>query len=140
MIRWLVIVAGLLGALGVMIGAYAAHGLESSLSDQGLSTEEIAKRLEQCDVAVRYHMLHVLVILGLGLSTVGCPKRRGVAAGFLLAGITLFSGGLYSMVFLGVMGHWAIVPCGGLCFMIAWGLIAFLGLATNSSANKLEPS
>lgn len=136
MIRWMICVVGALGLIGVMVGAYAAHGLEVSLRDQGLAPEDVAKRLEQCDVAVRYHMLHVLALMGLALTPFGCPKRRSVAAGFLLAGIALFSGGLYSMVFLGVMGHWAIVPSGGLCFMIGWGLVAFVGLQDSSLSAK----
>ena len=106
--------------LGVMIGAYAAHGLENDLTAGGLPTEDIAKRLDQCDIAVRYHMLHTLALLLLGVSAVGCHKKRQAAAAFFLLGLALFSGGLYSMVFLGVMGHWAIVPSGGLCFMIGW--------------------
>jgi uncharacterized membrane protein YgdD (TMEM256/DUF423 family) len=117
----MVLLAGVLGMLGVMIGAYAAHGLEKSLVEQGLEADEIARRLDRCDVAVRYHMLHALAILAIGLSAIGVGSRRcACAAGCMLLGIALFSGGLYSMVFLGVMGHWAIVPSGGVCFIIGW--------------------
>lgn len=127
MIRWIVAVAGTIGCIGVVIGAYAAHGLEASLLEQGLETADVAKRLDQCEVAVRYHMVHTLALLAVGLTAQSaCRRRRAVAAGFFLLGIALFSGGLYSMVFLGVMGHWAIVPCGGLSFMAGWIGIALL--------------
>jgi uncharacterized membrane protein YgdD (TMEM256/DUF423 family) len=97
-----------------------------------LDPDEIAKRLEQCEIAVRYHMFHALALLVLGLS----PSCRGLgrtaaAAIFMLFGIAMFSGGLYSMVFIGVMGHWAIVPSGGLCMLIGWGCVASLAFARN---------
>ncbi|RMF37912.1 MAG: DUF423 domain-containing protein [Planctomycetota bacterium] len=122
--RWILVVAGVLGAIGVGIGAFAAHGLEKMLAGQGLQPEEIAERVAQCEVAVRYHMLHVLALMSLGV-WVGQPgfigqKSPQVAAVLFLAGIALFSGGLYSMVFWGRMGHWAIVPSGGMCFILGW--------------------
>jgi len=125
MIRWIVILAGILGAIGVAIGAHAAHGLEKSLIGQGLAEADILKRLDQCDVAVRYHLIHTVALLALGLST----SRRAVtlkstAAVFILLGNALFCGGLYSMVYAGQMGHWAIVPMGGLCFIIGWLFIS----------------
>lgn len=113
--------AGLLGAIGVGIGAHAAHGLEDSLTKQGVAPEGIVKRLDQCDVAVRYHMTHVLALLALGaLAGRQAARRIALAACFFLLGIALFCGGLYSMVYWGEMGHWAIVPTGGLCFIMGW--------------------
>ena len=136
MIRWIVLVAGLLGAAGVAVGANAAHGLESSLAEQGIDAEEIVERLDQCDVAVRYHMTHMLALLVLGLQAGPTRLRRTTAASiFFLLGIALFSGGLYSMVYLGEMGHWAIVPCGGLCFMLGWLSVASLAIGARPAAS-----
>ncbi|MEM7474227.1 MAG: DUF423 domain-containing protein [Planctomycetota bacterium] len=129
MIRWIVIVAALLGFLSVLVGAFGAHGMESQLEGQGFSAEDIAKKIDQCEVAVRYQMFHVLAILALGLmGQDACPKKRVVATVFFLLGITAFSGGLYSMVFLDLMGHWSIVPLGGLCFMVGWICLILVGL------------
>lgn len=136
MIRWIVFLAGILGAIGVGIGAHAAHGLEDMLTKQRIAEADVVKRLDQCDVAVRYHMVHVVALLALGVST----SRRAVgaksfAAFFMLLGIALFSGGLYSMVYLGQMGHWAIVPSGGLCLILGW-----LGVACVAfSKDPLKP-
>ncbi len=124
---FLVFFAAILGAVGVTIGAYAAHGLEKSLVEQGVATEEIADRLRQCDVAVRYHMMHTLALLALGVGRLPASRRLAISAAFILLGVALFCGGLYSMVFAGEMGHWAIVPAGGLCFILGW-----LALATNA--------
>lgn len=133
--RWILFVAGILGAIGVAVGAHAAHGLELSLLEQGVAPEEVVKRLDQCDVAVRYHMTHVLALFVLG-GFVGesAPRRKMIAACFLLLGIAFFSGGLYSMVYVGKMGHWAIVPAGGLCFILGWLTIATLAWDTGEES------
>ncbi len=125
MIRWIVLLAGILGAIGVAIGAHAAHGLEKLLIAQGLAAADILQRLDQCEIAVRYHLIHTAVLLALGLSTSRrATTLKSTAAVFILLGIALFSGGLYSMVYAGQMGHWAIVPAGGLCFIIGWLVVA----------------
>lgn len=126
--RPLLILIGALGAAGVTIGAYQAHGLEAALKQQGLAPEQIVERLEQCQVAVHYHMLHTLALLVLSCSGALMTSRRGrLAVFFFLMGIALFSGGLYSMVFLGRMGHWAIVPGGGMSFIVGWLCVAACG-------------
>lgn len=135
LIRWIVFVAGILGAVGVGIGAHAAHGLEDMLTKQGLAEADVLKRLAQCDVAVRYHLIHVVALLALGASTSRrAPASKSIAAFFLLLGMALFCGGLYSMVYFGQMGHWAIVPSGGLCFIIGWLSVA--NAAFSNDANK----
>lgn len=132
MIRWIVFLAGILGAVGVGVGAHAAHGLEKYLAEQGVDVADVAERLEQCDVAVRYHLIHAVALLVVGMSRPRpAAKRKNLAAFFFLLGIGLFSGGLYSMVYLGQMGHWAIVPGGGLCFMIGWLLLALAAFTDN---------
>ncbi len=114
------------------MGAHAAHGLEKYLSEQGIEASEITKRLDQCEIAVRYHLVHAVALLAVGLSLPRpATKRKNLAAIFLALGIGLFCGGLYSMVYLGEMGHWAIVPSGGLCFMIGWLVLALAALTDN---------
>jgi uncharacterized membrane protein YgdD (TMEM256/DUF423 family) len=119
--------AGLFGALGVALGAYSAHGLENFLLKQNLEVAVVAKKLEQCDIAVRYHLLHAVALLALG--SFRCRGRLlNSAAIFWTLGICLFCGGLYSMVFLNRMGHPAIIPLGGVCFLIGWLFIAMTSL------------
>lgn len=139
--RGLIILIALLGAVGVAIGAFAAHGLEKQLAGQGLEPADVLKRMDQCDVAVRYHMLHTLAMLAVTLVQLFSGKRStvaGVAAFFWLLGIGLFSGGLYSMVFAGVMGHWAIVPSGGLCFILGWFSLAGAGFSVPAGSASSE--
>ncbi len=134
--RFVVILAGVVGALGVMLGAYGAHGLEKSLVEQTLDSSEIADRLRQFDVAVRYHMIHALALLAIGY---GAPRSKLIASAvvFFIAGLTFFCGGLYSMVLLGVMGHWAIVPAGGACFILAWILVASAGFVAAQRVDRV---
>ena len=42
------------------------------------------------------------------------------------------------MAMLDVMGHWAIVPLGGLCFMIGWVIVVLLGTDKRPSMTGSE--
>jgi uncharacterized membrane protein YgdD (TMEM256/DUF423 family) len=45
------------------------------------------------------------------------------SAGFMLAGIVLFSGSLYLLALTQVKRFGPITPIGGVCFIIAWVLL-----------------
>jgi uncharacterized membrane protein YgdD (TMEM256/DUF423 family) len=126
--RWLFI-AGISGAIAVGIGAIGAHSLPKQLESRGLESEVIAKKLEQCELGVRYQMYHTLAlaILGLAPATHRCRSMR-IAAGMFVAGILLFSGGLYSIVFLDQIIHWSIVPLGGTTLILGWMTLAVAAL------------
>ncbi|MCF7963401.1 MAG: DUF423 domain-containing protein [Pirellula sp.] len=124
--RWLILVAAISGCLCVGIGAMGSHSLPKSLEKQGFSDVEVAKKINQCEIAVKYQMFHTLVLLAIGFAP-AAGFRGGWRATCLLfiVGMLLFSGGLYSMVFWDRMGHWSIVPLGGSLLMIAWLSLAF---------------
>ena len=102
--------------LCVALGAFAAHGLEQSLSAKALSTMR---------TAVLYQFLHTLLLLGI----VALPdkllnqKLQNRAAQLLLAGIVLFSGSLYLLVFTGFSALGMITPIGGLALIAGWLLL-----------------
>ncbi|MHB8969734.1 MAG: DUF423 domain-containing protein [Pirellulaceae bacterium] len=119
---WLVLGAAL-AAAGVAMGAYQAHGLQAWLETTGATAEQIARRLHNADVAVRYQMYHALGLLVLGSLFAHHPCRLVAGAcGLLAVGVLLFSGGLYLIVFAGTALHWAIVPAGGLILIAGWCL------------------
>jgi uncharacterized membrane protein YgdD (TMEM256/DUF423 family) len=120
---WIVI-AGVLGASGVLLGAYHAHGLEKMLASQQLDVTEINKRMDQCAVAVRYQMIHALGLVCVGLLAGRGSRRYSTSGTLFTVGTVLFSGGLYLNVFTGNMIHWAIVPSGGLLLAAAWVALA----------------
>lgn len=112
---WIKIIA-LSAALCVALGAFAAHGLESTLS---------AKHMATFRTAVLYQFLHTLALLGI----VSLPndllkiRRQALAAKSLLLGIVLFSGSLYALVFTGISAIGMITPLGGLAFITGWLLL-----------------
>jgi uncharacterized membrane protein YgdD (TMEM256/DUF423 family) len=123
--RWLLFLAGILGAIGVGIGAMAAHSLPKQFERRGLAPEVIAKKLEQCELGVRYQMIHVLAVAFIAFSMRGgsCKLLLGAAVLFLM-GILCFSGGLYSIAIADQIIHWSIVPLGGSMLIVAWLCVA----------------
>jgi uncharacterized membrane protein YgdD (TMEM256/DUF423 family) len=111
--------AGLLLAAATVLGALGAHTLRAHLSPE---------RLQVYDTAVRYHFMHALGLLAIGilLRTVDSALLRWSALA-LLAGIVLFCGSLYLLTFGLTLGAPRIVgivtPLGGLALIGGW--IAF---------------
>ena len=121
---WLMIGA-LLGAAGVALGAFGAHGLNTLLANQSLDAEALAKRHEWFDTAVRYHFLHAIALSLVGIVGSRAPGTAIQASGWLfLAGIAIFSGLLYVMTFTGIKILGAIVPIGGLALLGGWIALA----------------
>jgi len=120
-IRWALVMGAVGGLLAVMAGAFGAHGLRHVVSERGL---------EVFQTAVSYQMYHALVLVVASLMpALGLSQRLlGVACGFWLAGIVLFSGSLYLLVLSG--HHWLgpVTPIGGVCFMIGWALLVAAAL------------
>lgn len=125
MIRWIAVLSGIVGAVAVGLGAYAAHGLEASLLERGLSPEQVAKKLSTAEIAVRYHLIHAVALLALAApAATVAPWGRAAAALFFVLGLVLFCGVLYAQSMAGLKGFNLIVPLGGLSFIIGWLLIA----------------
>lgn len=123
--RFWVVLAALSGFLCVAIGAMGSHSLPERLAKQGFTESEVTKKLGQCEIGVKYQAYHSLAILALGISSaIRQRKAWKIACGMFLAGMLLFSGGLYSMVFLNQIGHWSIVPAGGSLLMVGWLILA----------------
>lgn len=121
----LIAASGLIGMLAVLIGAFGAHGLPEFLIQQHAMDEAtLAKRLDQFDVGVLYHLVHAAALLGL----CGVPglSRRTIAwvAGTMILGIVLFSGSLYVLVATNTPWLGAITPLGGTSWIVAWSLLA----------------
>jgi uncharacterized membrane protein YgdD (TMEM256/DUF423 family) len=106
-------------ALGVVLGAFGAHGLRGQLDAYATGVYE---------KAVLYHFIHAL-----GLLAVSVLPKAGVISqaaatwvcALLLAGIVLFSGSLYVLAVTGIRGLGAITPLGGLSFIAGWLVLAY---------------
>ncbi|NGY06035.1 DUF423 domain-containing protein [Solimonas terrae] len=107
----------LYGFLGVVLGAFGAHGLRHLLSTEALAIWH---------TAVEYQFYHALALLLLGLWTAQRSTRALNVAGTCFAvGILLFSGSLYALALSGVRSLGAITPFGGLLLMVAWLTLAW---------------
>ena len=58
--RTILIVSGIVGALGIVIGAFGAHSLPKLLKD--LQPEEFAQRQAWLETGVKYHMYHACLL------------------------------------------------------------------------------
>jgi uncharacterized membrane protein YgdD (TMEM256/DUF423 family) len=128
---WL-LVAAIAGGSGVGLGAFHAHGLERWLRQRVADEAVIAKRLQYCETASRYQLAHAPALLGLGIWQRRTRGSMKSAAGILfVTGMLGFCGGLYLGTFSGQLGHWAIVPSGGLCLMLGWLVLGMAALQSD---------
>lgn len=112
----------LFALLGVVLGAFGAHGLESRLSPERLATFE---------TGARYQMYHALALVAVAILTAFLKDQRFVRiAGWLFViGIFLFSGSIYLLACRELIGlttwRWLgpLTPIGGICLIIGWGLL-----------------
>ncbi len=108
---WLFI-ASLMGALAVLCGAFAAHGLSARLDENARAVFE---------TGARYHMYHALAMGLAALAMHGEAQPRARAAALLfLAGIILFSGSLYLLALTGMNALGFVTPFGGFAFVVGW--------------------
>lgn len=104
-------------ALAVGVGAFGAHGLKEVLTD---------KMLDIFETGVKYHFYHAIGLLIIGLVAQLIPNSSLLqwSGWLMLAGIIIFSGSLYILSISGIRWIGAITPIGGLCFIVAWILLA----------------
>lgn len=111
-------VAAVLGLLGVMAGAFGAHGLRDMVSARDLAT---------WGTAARYQQIHAVLLAAIALfgarSGVAPSKAIRAATVLLPIGIVIFSGTLYTIVLGGPRILGAVTPAGGLCLMAGWGAL-----------------
>ncbi|HAQ19812.1 MAG TPA: DUF423 domain-containing protein [Prolixibacteraceae bacterium] len=101
---------------GVLLGAFGAHALKSSLSPDMLAVYK---------TGVEYQYYHALGLLFIGLIGFQIDSKWLRWSGILLiAGIILFSGSLYVLSISGVKILGAITPIGGLSFVAGWIFLA----------------
>lgn len=122
--RLFLVLAALLGATGVALGAYASHGLASWATPT---------QVEYFQLAVNYQLLHAITLLAVSIVGLFITNRwLTISQISFVLGITFFSGSLYLYVFTGTKMLGMITPIGGLLLMIAWLMFA-ISIIRNSS-------
>jgi uncharacterized membrane protein YgdD (TMEM256/DUF423 family) len=116
MLIWLKLSA-IFGCLGVILGAFGAHGLKDVLA---------SNFLEAYKTGVFYQFIHSIMIFSVAILGMIQPEKLKInfaklnlACLFWTLGICLFSGSLYVLSFLPpIFG--VITPIGGLMFILGW--------------------
>ena len=116
-------VAGTMGAIGVIFGAFGAHFLKSRL-DVG--------NIETIKTGVLYLFIHTLATLFVCVRAKQLPGSRQlrIAGLAFVIGMVMFSGSLFiigtaSLTGFPVSTIGFITPLGGLCFILGWIFLIF---------------
>ncbi len=114
--RNILVLGGLLMALGIVLGAVGTHALRARLTPDDLGVFE---------TAVRYHIYNALGLLLIGVVALNAnPPMLRWSAGFIVAGILLFSGALYAASLGAPRFIHVLPPFGGLALIAGWILFA----------------
>lgn len=108
------IIACISGAVGVILGAFAAHALKSKLPENIFNAFE---------VGVRYQFYHTFALIAVALMRDKISDAQGLLHysgwGFII-GIILFSGSLYFYSLTQQKFFVWLTPIGGLTFILSW--------------------
>lgn len=117
--RYWIFIAAAFGALAVLLGAFAAHGLKNTLSIDSLAVLQ---------TGVQYQFIHALALLLVAvLLQLHGTRTLLFAAVFFTLGIVLFSGSLYLLV-LTSFNLGLITPIGGIFLVLGWLCLAYSAL------------
>lgn len=112
--RWILASAAILGATSIVMGAAFKHM-------SGVDSEII-------QTALRYHQIHSVALLSVGLYALDKRHnvRIAVSAGLFIAGTVIFSGSLYAMAVFDISAFGKLTPIGGIVFILAWLSLIFI--------------
>jgi uncharacterized membrane protein YgdD (TMEM256/DUF423 family) len=113
--------AGLLGALAVAMGAYAAHGLDAKYGGQAA---------DRAALGAQYQAIHALCLFIVAFAACHMRRRKTMLlAGALFAlGAMLFPGALYALAMGGPPEFAALAPVGGGALILGWLTLAWAGI------------
>ena len=112
--RLFLIFSAVSGFFSVALGAFAAHGLQSIISE---------KLLQTFQTGVDYQFIHTLALLSIALLP-GSTRLLLLAGWSFIIGILLFSGSLYLLTLTGMRFLGAVTPFGGTLFLVGWASLA----------------
>lgn len=114
--RSLLIAGGIFGVTAIILGAFAAHGLEKLLSADNLQTFE---------TGVKYQMYHALFMLFLGGLPVASEKVKRICFYLTVFGVLFFSGSIFLLATNNLTSFdfrviALVTPLGGMLMIFAW--------------------
>ncbi|NRR90044.1 DUF423 domain-containing protein [Winogradskyella undariae] len=122
----LLITGTIFGILGIILGAFAAHGLQKLVDTAAIQTFE---------TGVRYQLYHAFFLLIVGSTTMVSLKMKKLIFYFTLFGVIFFSGSIYGLAtntlsafdFKSIA---LITPLGGLLLITGW-VFLLVGIIRN---------
>jgi uncharacterized membrane protein YgdD (TMEM256/DUF423 family) len=113
-----ILIAGILGILAVILGAFGAHALEDKLTTDQLASYGTAND---------YQFYHALLLVAIGLILKSEQSKLLMWSAYsAITGIILFSGSIYLLACKDIIGIsntgiiGPITPLGGLFFILSW--------------------
>lgn len=114
--RTILLVGTAMGMLAIVLGAFAAHGLEKLVDAQAIDTFE---------TGVKYQMYHALFLLFLGIWSGLSLKPKKIVFTLILLGVVLFSFSIYLLALnsltsfdFKIIGF--LTPIGGVLMIMGW--------------------
>ena len=104
------------GFVGVLVGAFGAHGLKEHFASH-------AGARDWYQTAVQYHLLHAVMMFLAARSAAQGVRFASSASVSFLVGVLLFSGSLYLLALTGTRAWGAVTPFGGVAFLVGWALL-----------------
>jgi uncharacterized membrane protein YgdD (TMEM256/DUF423 family) len=129
----IIFTASIMGMFSVVIGAWAAHGIDDFIPDIDLNK---MKKIASFKVGVRYQFYHTFLLLFLGLVPhEKFDKKLNWVFILVIIGVVLFSGSIYLLALRSQLGLEEAVkilgpttPIGGLTLITAWGILLLYAL------------
>lgn len=125
----IILIAAIIGAVAIVLGAFGAHALKKVLSDSQLTTFEVGVKYQM------YHALFLMLIANLNYITL---KDKTIIMYLVIIGVILFSGSIYLLstsvitkiktTFLG-----PLTPIGGLFLIASWVYLFYITLVKNTN-------
>ncbi len=113
--RKLLTTAALVLMMAVMLGAFGAHGLKASLTEQAMATFK---------TGITYHYYHGLALFLCAILSIITQESFKLPYGMFLCGILLFSVNCYLYAVTQIKVIAMIVPFGGILFISGWLVMA----------------
>lgn len=127
--KTILVTACVLGMLGVVLGAFGAHGLKNLVDSDALVTFE---------TGVRYQMYHTFLLFVVGVIPDKLIQARKLIYCCILIGVVLFSFSIYILALNDLVQFdfrifGIVTPIGGLFLIAAWVLLGCGFLKSNIS-------
>lgn len=124
--KTLLVTGAVLGIVGIILGAFAAHGLEKLVD---------ANAIKSFETGVRYQIYHAFLLILLGSTSFVSLKMKKSIFYLVLFGVIFFSGSIYGLATNSLSSFnfttiALITPIGGLLLIIGWVLM-LIGIIRN---------